>query len=209
MSRSRGSGVPASSGGSTGRGEGCWGLGSEGDIRVVRGGLGLARVWRQGTGPVGRGPAQSTGLHAPPRPYPPPRSLRSTRCRCPPPAAAPAAASYCARGRPWPAPAGSGLSPAAPWHTAVHGQLARPQVEREAASAPAAKSSPPAPPPGVKPRPLRTFRPAPGSSSLPLLRGSRVRPSLSPHPSRRDPALGLESLTLAADQILAYHRLAL
>ena len=174
----------------------------------MRGGLGPARVWRQGTGPAGRGRAQSTGLHAPPRPYPQPRSLRSTRCRCPPPAAAPAAASCCARGHPWPAPEGSGLSPAAPRPAAAHGQLARPQVDLEAASAPAAKSSPPAPPPGVKPRPLRAFRPAPGASSLhPQLRGSRS--SLRPHLSGRDPAQGLESLTLAADQILAYHRLAL
>ena len=169
MSRSRGgrSGGPASSRGSTGRGEVCRGPGSEGDIRVVRGCLGPAWVWRQGTGPAGRWPAQTTGLHAPPRPYLPPRSLRSTRCRCPPPGAAPAAASCCARGRPWPAPAGSGLSPAAPRYAAAHSRLACPQVEREAASAPAAKTSPPAPPPGIKPRPFWAFRPAPGASSLP------------------------------------------
>lgn len=209
MSRSRGgrSGGPASSRGSTGRGEGCRGPGSEGDIRVVRGGLGPARVWRQGTGPAGRWPAQTTGLRAPPRPYLLPRSLHSTRCRFPRPGAAPAAASCCARGRPWPAPAGSGLSPTAPRYAVAHGQLARPQVEREAASAPAAKTSPPAPPPGVKPRPLWTFRPAPARPVCPQLRGSRS--SLRPHQSGRDSAQGSESLTLAADQILAYNRLAL
>lgn len=154
------------------------------DAREASGGRGPTRVWREGRGRAGWGSAQSSGLHAPSRPYPPPRSPRSARCRCLPPAAAPVAASCCARGRPWPARRAQQGS--ARWSLGLRRPMACAPARRwswtqsECRQPAGAVSSAP---PDFKPRPSWTYRPAPGACCLAgtaLLPKANTRPGATP-----------------------------
>lgn len=161
----------------------------------MRRGLGLARVWSRGRDPRAAGRPRVPGYRRRRDLYPPPavcavrvagaRRLRQLQQPL-------LIALAVAHGRPRRA---SGLSPGSPLARGSPWP-ARPQVEREAASAPAASPRRQPRPRGLSPA-YSGFPPRPGSSSLPPAARIQGEALSKAAPVPEDPALGLESLTLA------------